>query len=76
MENNKTTQEQNQKDAYTNTGAAYSGSGSMSPGGETGADKCPYHHGEENRYVKERENENPEGKSIAEATDPSKLSDI
>lgn len=76
METNKNRSE-NDQETNQNANSAYSGSGSMQPGAGTGEA------GRLNDYMEEdQENNssdsknNPEGKSIAEATDPSKLSDI
>jgi len=75
METNKNTQ-QNDGNTNENANSAYSGSGSMQPGGSTGEA------GRLNDYEKDDadndtdQKNNTSGKSIAEATDPSKLSDI
>jgi len=76
METNKNTQ-QDKENTNENANSAYSGSGSMQPGAGTGEAGCRL-----NDYQKDYlddasdKKNNPEGKSIAEATDPSKLSDI
>lgn len=75
METNKNTPE-NDKNINENANSAYSGSGSMQPGGSTGEA------GRLNDYEKDDadndtdQKNNSSGKSIAQATDPSKLSDI
>jgi hypothetical protein len=78
METNKSKSENDQENINQNANSAYSGSGSMQPGGSTGeAGKLNDYPEEEteNDSIKNKKN-NPEGKSIAEATDPSKLSDL
>ncbi|KAF2515704.1 hypothetical protein [Flavobacterium foetidum] len=70
METNKDKNENQQDDTNQNANSAYSGSGSMQPGGGQGEA------GRLNDYPEEEatdETKNPEGKSIEEATDPSKL---
>jgi hypothetical protein len=75
METNKNTNE-NQENTNENANSAYSGSGSMQPGGSTGeASRLNDYQEGDSQDGSEKKN-NPEGKSIAEATDPSKLSDI
>lgn len=74
METSKSNQ-QNHKDTNENANSAYSGSGNMQPGGSTGEA------GHLNDYDQQEDNqdasdEQTSGKSISEATDPSKLSDI
>ena len=72
---NKNTQ-QDEQNTNENANSAYSSSGSIQPGEGTGEA------GRLNDYQKDYlddaldKKNNPEGKSIAEATDPSKLSDI
>jgi hypothetical protein len=78
METNKGKSENDPENTNQNANSAYSGSGSMQPGGNTGeAGKLNDYPDEETQDdpIKNKQN-NPEGKSIAEATDPSKLSDI
>ena len=78
METNKGKSENDQENTNQNANSAYSGSGSMQPGGSTGeAGKLNDYQDEEseNDSIKNKQN-NPKGKSIAEATDPSKLSDL
>jgi hypothetical protein len=77
-------QQENNKDRNANS--AYSGSGSMQPGGDTGeAGKLSDYPDGNIDEVKLQTDSIPgnqtdqpytEGKSIAEATDPSKLSDL
>lgn len=75
METNKNTQE-NEENTNENANSAYSGSGSMQPGAGTGeAGRLNDYQEEDPGDASEKKN-NPEGKSIAQATDPSKLSDI
>ncbi|PIF34479.1 hypothetical protein CLU81_5128 [Flavobacterium sp. 9] len=75
METNKNTNE-NKENTNENANSAYSGSGSMQPGAGTGeAGRLNDYQEEDTQDGSEKKN-NPEGKSIAEATDPSKLSDI
>ena len=74
METNKLANE-NEENTNENANSAYSGSGGMQPGGSTGEA------GHLNDYDQKGDNqdtseEQTSGKSIAEATDPSKLSDI
>ncbi|MFD1605390.1 hypothetical protein ACFSJW_02225 [Flavobacterium artemisiae] len=76
-------QSENSIDENTNQNAnsSYSGSGSMQPGGSTGEAGRLNDYSEEEEKTKEQiENENKsrntEGKSIDEATDPSKLDKI
>lgn len=78
METNKGKPENDPQSTNQNANSAYSGSGSMQPGGSTGeAGKLNDYPEDETEQdpIKNKQN-NPEGKSIAEATDPSKLSDI
>jgi hypothetical protein len=75
METNKNKSENDQENTNENANSAYSGSVSMQPGAGTGEA------GRLNDYQEDDlddadKNNNPKGKSIAEATDPSKLSDI
>ncbi|OCB78255.1 hypothetical protein B0A79_15735 [Flavobacterium piscis] len=76
METNKNTSEEDQQTTNENANSAYSSSGSMQPGEGTGEA------GRLNDYQKDYlddaldKKNNSEGKSITEATDPSKLSDI
>ena len=74
METNKHT-EQDQENTNENANSAYSGSGSMQPGAGTGEagrlNDC-----QEDPKDASYKKSNPDGKSIAEATDPTKLSDI
>lgn len=75
METNKNTQ-QDKENTNENANSAYSGSGSMQPGAGTGdAGRLNDYEEDDLDNASDRKN-NPEGKSIAEATDPSKLSDI
>jgi len=74
METNKNTQ-QGQENTNENANSAYSGSGSMQPGAGTGEAGRLNDYEEDDLDDADKKN-NPEGKSIAEATDPSKLSDI
>lgn len=74
METNKNTQ-QDQENTNENANSAYSGSGSMQPGAGTG-EAGRLNDYEEDDLDDANKKNNPEGKSIAEATDPSKLSDI
>ncbi|MGE6356003.1 hypothetical protein ACQKCJ_19210 [Flavobacterium sp. NPDC079362] len=74
METNKNTQ-QNEENTNENANSAYSGSGSMQPGAGTGEAGRLNDYQEDDLNDADKKN-NPEGKSIAEATDPSKLSDI
>ena len=76
MERDKNAPE-NDQDTNKNANSAYSGSAGMQSGAGTGEA------GRLNDYTEEEDPENPSegknnpnGKSIAEATDPSKLSDI
>lgn len=76
METNKNTPE-NDQDTNENANSAYGGSGGMQPGGSTGeAGRLNDYTEEEDPEKPEDGKNNPKGKSIAEATDPSKLSDI
>ncbi|MFQ6601932.1 hypothetical protein [Flavobacterium sp. C3NV] len=75
METNKQTQ-QDQENNNENANSAYSGSGSLQPGAGTGeAGRLNDYEEDDLDNASDKKN-NPEGKSIAEATDPSKLSDI
>ncbi|OIV40563.1 hypothetical protein [Flavobacterium johnsoniae] len=74
METNKNRQ-QNEENTNENANSAYSGSGSMQPGAGTGEAGRLNDYQEDDLNDADKKN-NPEGKSIAEATDPSKLSDI
>ena len=75
METNKNTQ-QDKENTNENANSAYSGSGSMQPGAGTGeAGRLNDYEEDDLDNASDKKN-NPEGKSIAEATDPSKLSDI
>lgn len=75
METNKNTQ-QEQENTNENANSAYSGSGSMQPGASTGeAGRLNDYQEDDLDNASDKKN-NPKGKSIAEATDPSKLSDI
>lgn len=76
-------QSENSTDENTNHNAnsSYSGSGGMQPGGSTGeAGRLNDYSEDEEETKKNIKNEdksrNTEGKSIAEATDPSKLDKI
>ena len=75
METNKNTQ-QDKENTNENANSAYSGSGSMQPGAGTGEAGRLNDYDEDNLDDASDKKNNPEGKSIAEATDPSKLSDI
>ena len=75
METNKNTQ-QDKENTNENANSAYSGSGSMQPGAGTGeAGRLNDYEEDAPQDASDKKN-NPEGKSIAQATDPSKLSDI
>jgi len=74
METNKNTQE-NDGNTNENANSAYSGSGSMQPGAGTGEAGRLNDYQEDDLTDADKKN-NPKVKSIAEATDPSKLSDI
>jgi hypothetical protein len=77
METNKNTSENDKENTNQNANSAYSGSGSMQPGAGTGeAGRLNDYDKEEKTDSSSDKKNNPEGKSIAEATDPSKLSDI
>ena len=77
METNKNRPENDQENTNQNANSAYSGSGSMQPGAGTGeAGRLNDYYQEEKADSPSDKKNNPEGKSIAEATDPSKLSDI
>lgn len=74
METNKHTQ-QEEENTNENANSAYSGSVSMQPGAGTG-EAGRLNDYEEDDLSDADKKTNPKGKSIAEATDPSKLSDI
>jgi hypothetical protein len=74
-ETNKNTQ-QDKENTKENANSAYSGSGSMQPRAGTGEAGRLNDYDEDNLDNASDKKNNPEGKSIAEATDPSKLSDI
>jgi len=74
METNKHTQ-QDKENTNENANSAYSGSASMQPGAGTGEAGHLNDYQEDEINNTDKKN-NPEGKSITEATDPSKLSDI
>ncbi|MBO9583611.1 MAG: hypothetical protein J7574_05575 [Flavobacterium sp.] len=81
MENKKDKLEINDNECVNeNANSAYSGSGSMQPGGSTGEagrlNDYDEENTEEDTASDEKKNQNPEGKSIEEATDPSKLTKI
>jgi len=61
-----------------NANSAYSGSGTMQPGGNTGQPGkiSDYPNGNIGDVEDLKQDLEPRGKSIDEATDPSKLSDI
>ncbi|MGE6355976.1 hypothetical protein ACQKCJ_19075 [Flavobacterium sp. NPDC079362] len=75
METNKNTQ-QEEENTNENANSAYSGSGSMQPGASTGEAGRLNDYEEDAPQDGSDKKNNPEGKSISEATDPSKLSDI
>lgn len=77
METNKNRSQNDQENTNQNANSAYSGSGSMQPGAGTGeAGRLnDYDQDQKVDSLSDKKN-NPEGKSIAQATDPSKLSDI
>lgn len=75
METNKNTQ-QDEENTNENANSAYSGSGGMQPGAGTGEAGRMNDYQEDDLDNSSDKKNNPEGKSIAEATDPSKLSDI
>jgi len=75
METNKHTEE-SEEDTNQNANSAYSGSGSMQPGAGTGEAGHLNDYQEDDPQDGSDKKNNPERKSIAEATDPSKLSDI
>jgi hypothetical protein len=79
MENNKQESGNNGSESTNqNANSAYSGSGSMQPGGssgEAGGFDNPEQEADDKTAIN-KTNPNPEGKSIDEATDPSKLSKI
>lgn len=77
METNKNRPQNDQENTNQNANSAYSGSASMQPGAGTGeAGRLnDYDQGQKVDRLSDKKN-NPEGKSIAQATDPSKLSDI
>jgi len=76
METNKNRSEKDQQNTNKNAYSAYSSSGSMQPGAGTG--EAGRLNDNQKDYLDDASDKknNPEGKSIAEATDPSKLSDI
>jgi len=74
METNKNRQ-QNEENTNENAKSAYSGSGSMQPGAGTGEAGRLNDYQEDPKDASYKKS-NPDGKSVAEATDPSKLSDI
>ncbi len=81
MENKKDNLELNDNDCLNqNANSSYSGSGSMQPGGSTGEagrlNDYDDQETEENTVSDEKKNQQPEGKSVEEATDPSKLTKI
>ncbi|AOC96194.1 MULTISPECIES: hypothetical protein [Flavobacterium] len=81
MENNKQNLEKNEEELTNqNANSAYSGSGGMQPGGSNGEagrlSDYDEENTEENSTSNEKKNHNPEGKSVEEATDPSKLTKI
>lgn len=80
MENNHNELEKgSNENANQNANSAYSGSGSMQPGGSTGeAGRLNDYPEEEadDKTAKDDTSKNTEGKSIEEATDPSKLSKL
>ncbi|MDW8848942.1 hypothetical protein SD960_02465 [Flavobacterium sp. MMLR14_040] len=75
METNKNKSENDQENTNQNANSAYSGSGNIQPGAGTGEAGRLNDYEEDDLDDADKKN-NPEGKSIAEATDPSKLSDI
>ena len=75
METNKSTQH-DKENTNENANSAYSGSGSMQPGAGTGEAGRLNDYQEVDLQEGSDKQNNPEEKSIAEATDPSKLSDI
>lgn len=88
MKKNKTGQSAPGKDSQNerNANSAYSGSGSMQPGGDTGQPGRLSDYPEGNtddtaaqtQSIPGNQTDQPrtEGKSVGEATDPSKLSDL
>ncbi|MHC0445315.1 hypothetical protein ACWA1F_07885 [Flavobacterium sp. 3-218] len=80
MENNQNELEKyGNENTNQNANSAYSGSGSMQPGGSTGeAERLNDYPEEEadDKTAKDDTSKNTEGKSIEEATDPSKLSKL
>jgi hypothetical protein len=76
METNRNKSENDQESTNQNANSAYSGSGSMQPGAGTGEAGRLNDYQEDDLDDASDKKNNPEGKSIAEATDPSKLSDI
>ena len=75
MKTNKNTHE-NDENTNENANSAYSGSGSMQPGGSTGEAGRLNDYEEDDVDNHADQKNNTSGKSIAEATDPSKLSDL
>lgn len=78
---NEQTENSNDENTNQNANSSYSGSGSMHPGGSTGEAGRLNDYSEEDEETKkkienENKNRNTEGKSIDEATDPSKLDKI
>ena len=61
-----------------NANSSYSGSGGMQPGGSTGeaGRLTDYDNQNTEETSSEKKNSNTEGKSIEEATDPSKLTKL
>lgn len=74
MENNKDRSQSDQEDSNQNANSAYSGSGGMQPGGSKG-EAGPLNDYDQKETDDKTEN-NTGGKSIDEATDPSKLSSL
>lgn len=77
MENNKQKSQSDQEDTNQNANSAYSGSGGMQPGAGTGeAGRLnDYDPEEADDKINDKKNDTG-GKSIDEATDPSKLSSL
>ncbi|HEY1193923.1 hypothetical protein [Flavobacterium sp.] len=82
MENDKQNSgNSNEENTNQNANSSYSGSGSMQPAGSTGEAGRLNDYSEKDDEIKEKrdnenKNRNTEGKSIDEATDPSKLDKI
>lgn len=77
MENNNNNSQSDQEDTNQNANNTYSGSGSMQPGGSTGeAGRLNDNPKKETDTEAPEKDNNTKGKSIEEATDPSKLSDL